>query len=177
MKLPVKQNAMSRWPKTVCYFAVALVAGGTLLTPSAWAQQTDQAKALGWIEANQVPSEQQKQRPGLCGGYYLHEQYNPPVVLDSMEVSADQAEYLENGGVRLKGNVSALSQHMLMRANEAEINKTRTAVLAEGNVRVLQENGLLLGEKGRFNQDNEQFEVNQAQYLLYGNNFRGGAIE
>lgn len=175
MKLPVKQNAMSRWPKTVCYFAVALVAGGTLLSPSAWAQQTDQAKALGWIEASQVPSAQQKQRPGLCGGYYLHEQYNPPVVLDSMEVSADQAEYLENGGVRLKGNVSALSQHMLMRANEAEINKTRTAVLAEGNVRVLQENGLLLGEKGRFNQDNEQFEVNQAQYLLYGNNFRGGA--
>ena len=124
---------------------------------------------LGWIKTGSDRNQ------GICGGYYLHQTMVLPENQESMEVTADQAEYQSDGSVLLTGDVRVRSQQMMMSTEEASINKARTSIETQGTLRLVQPQGLLVGSRGRFNQDSEQFEVHNAQYVLYENNFRGAA--
>lgn len=140
---------------------------------------------LGWQPFNSLSDEQKRildasqagmpVRGASCGGYYVHQQYAAPAWAGTTEITADQAEYTPDGGVLLQGNVSALSSDMQIQSDEASMNKDRTLMTARGQVRILQNSGLLLGDEGDFYPDEKRFEVTGAHYLLYQNNFRGDA--
>ena len=140
---------------------------------------------LGWQPFSSLTKEQKqsldrtKRRTVVsqssCQGFYLHEAFQPPVYAGTTEITADQAEYQVDGGVSLNGNVTARSVDMQVQADQASMTEDRSLMRATGHVRVLQQNGLLLGDKGEFYPDDKRMEINNAQYLLYQNEFRGKA--
>lgn len=151
---------------------------GVLLLCAAFkvqAGQQDTAYQLDWLPYEQLTLAQQQATRGVCRGAYVHPPLDTQVYGQRTEILADQAEHLQNGDIVLEGHVSANSSEMRIFSDKAILSSDRSQLNAQGRLVVRQPNALIVGEKGLFDQTHQQMDIQNAQYLIYGSQFRGQA--
>ncbi len=115
--------------------------------------------------------------PEFCAGVYQEPDYPFPPDTDNLlypvVTEADQIEYELGRTVTLRGDVRFAQGNRSVTAAQAEVdNQTRKAQLA-GGVR-LQEPGLLLqGERAEVDLNTDEAALENAQFLILANQFRG----
>ncbi|WP_086480715.1 LPS-assembly protein LptD [Oceanospirillum sanctuarii] len=163
-----KQSALGR----TCGLAVVslLVLGSAVTYASDEAQAT--SYHLDWVPFDQLTPEQKRETKGLCRGLYVH----PEVASrQDSEITAKEATYEANGQVQLMGDVRAYTPNGILQADKAKISSDRSNISAEGNLVVRQATGIVYGQSGTLNNQSETFDIRNAEYLIFQDNFRGRA--
>ena len=168
-------HAVRRALVAACLLAVAAPLQSAL-AESETERGTVTGYPLDWVPFDQLTDEQQRATRGICRGAYVH----PPMPeqqpgADSNEISAREASYDENGEVLLQGEVRALTPNGLLQADQARLSADRSRMQVEGNVSIRQPAGLMQGRSGWLNNQQQTFDIEQADYLIFQNEFRGAA--
>ena len=144
--------------------------------PEAPVTSDDLATAF-FVPKASLGEEEAAQLPGFCEGRYVEPEYPFPVGTDNniypVVTEADQIEYELGRTVTLSGDVRFAQGNRSLLADRAAVdNNTRRAILS-GGVR-LQEPGVLLqGERAEVDLNTDEAELDNAQFLILANNFRG----
>ncbi len=113
-----------------------------------------------------------------------HTQYPAPPELQSLPgpghegvtlLSADDARVLGRTTLALRGEIEAIRDGTVLRADQASYDRERELLRAEGHVRVIREGLVLDGDRGEFWLDDDRGHLDNAGFLLYERHARGEA--
>lgn len=156
--------------------AVGFTVLATGLTPQVLAADAPPQRAnyyMDWVPFDQLTAEEKRVTRGVCSGAYRHPDSKPAGI--GNEITARQAQYDADGQVLLKGDVLADTPNGILQADEATLSQDRSQIEATGNLRVRQPTSLVYGQSGLLNNQTQTFDIQNAEYLIFQNNFRGKA--
>ncbi len=134
------------------------------ITNVAYASRMDDAKALGWVPAENV-----------CGGYFSEKKL--PAVKDSLQsfqsqpvtITANAGELKYSGVSTLSGPVTVQQPGRVIRANQVSLTTVngdyRTATL-KGNVMVREKNKIAIGKQADLDLQNNQYSFSDMIYRI-----------
>jgi LPS-assembly protein len=92
---------------------------------------------------------------------------------ENIHIQAESAQMNQSATSIFTGNVEALHNGNLLRADKLQYNNTNDYLLANGNVYFSNEAIEINGEKIDYNTQTEQGEIRKANYYLFSNGARG----
>ncbi len=131
--------------------------------------------ASGQAYASTAASEDWSDGPaGVCRGQYVEPTFEAGGD-DSLDASADSAEYVIDQVTTLTGNVELRRNEQILKSDTATINTETEAFEATGNV-VLRQPGLLIhGDKISGNLFEDTAIIDSASFLIHQRRLRGSA--
>ena len=151
-----------------CVLALSLFSEGVL------AADTDSSYFLDWVPRNELSPEEQSSLPSFCAGSYRPVPYLQPEG-DATQITAESADYLADGSIHLRGKVKIISPEISLQAEEAKVSSDRSRIEAINYV-TLRQNGVVVhGDEGKFNLNDDQFEIVNPEYALPSDGMRGKA--
>jgi len=143
-------------------------------TPSNQADPSAKSYSLDWVPYSDLTVKEKEQVPSFCAGMY-RPQSNISSKDGSTQVTADTADYLEDGSISLIGNVQIVSKDMTLQAEEAFVSADRSEVKAYRYVTIRQNGVVVHGDEGTFNLKRDQFNITNPVYAMPVDGMRGAA--
>ncbi|MFG1490290.1 LptA/OstA family protein, partial [Oceanospirillum sp. HFRX-1_2] len=167
-------NLKKRFPASGAGQLLACVFVVSLFSNSALAAEPGTSHFLDWVPRNELSPEEQSALPSFCAGSYRPLPFQQPEG-DSTQITAESADYLADGSIHLRGNVKIISPEISLQAEEAKVSADRSRIEAINYV-TLRQNGVVVhGDEGKFNLNDDQFEIVNPEYALPKDGMRGKA--
>ncbi|MDA1073751.1 MAG: LPS assembly protein LptD [Proteobacteria bacterium] len=142
--------------------------------PGGW--EVDVASAY-WVTRENLDERRLNRMPVYCEGMYVGPAFEnlsqtqvnaQPVLTD-----ADRVEYLADGTLALKGNVSVTQGNRRLYTRDASINEVTRDSRLSGGVRLEQSDIVMRSSDAQVNLKSQEATLNDVQFVLIPNEFRG----
>ncbi|EAQ98017.1 Organic solvent tolerance protein OstA [Congregibacter litoralis KT71] len=133
---------------------------------------------LDWVPIEDVPEPLRDVSCRLCEGRYIDPQGGPNAGKnpESAPINARaRSSELEGNTVRLSGGVEVTQGYREFSSDEASIDRETRAGTLEGNIELREPGVLLRGERGEFDSQTGEAQMENSQFVLHEQHLRGSA--
>lgn len=154
-----------------------LVSTTLILTGQAQAASFLQASEIDWVDWEDLSPEQRSAVPDTCCGLYIEPE--PPHQEgnpENLSISANRRiGYDDTGIVILEGDIEVIQQDGLVQGSNGTYNRDTEIFDLQGEVRIRRPGMLIVGSNVRVDRGGESSEITNASYVLHEQNIRGQA--
>lgn len=137
---------------------------------------------LDWVPREQLTPAQLAEAGPYCAGSYI-EPYRPgqddetPLAEAPMYVSAKASRYQQEAQLAtLAGEVLIRQSSLQVEADEAHLDQAENRGELIGNVRLRDNNALIVGDRAELQLDTGEAKIENAEYVMHGAHVRGSAL-